>query len=92
MSVQPIEVKSAQQWEETVDHAVAVSLARSYVPGCPEEERLLRKLDFRIIVRQSSGHTSHLNTMLTQSSLQAMLLASFCARISRSRKHWVGIH
>jgi hypothetical protein len=30
---------------------VAVSLAQSYVPGCPEEKRLLRKLDFRIIVR-----------------------------------------
>jgi hypothetical protein len=51
MSIQPTEVKVAQQWEETVDHAVAVSLAQSYVPGCPEEKRLLRKLDFRIIVR-----------------------------------------
>ena len=61
MSVDPTEVKSAQQWEDTVDvdYAVAVSVAQSYVPGCPEEKRLLRKLDFRIIVRQSLDHEWH---------------------------------
>jgi hypothetical protein len=51
MSEQPVDVKASQNWEENADHALAVTLAASYTPGCPEEKKLLRKLDFRIIVR-----------------------------------------
>lgn len=35
---------------EIVDHATMVSLASTYVPGSEAEKKLLRKLDFRIIV------------------------------------------
>jgi hypothetical protein len=55
MSEQPVEVKASQNWEENADHALAVTLAASYTPGCPEEKKLLRKLDFRIIVCSSPG-------------------------------------
>lgn len=51
MSVNELETKTSQAWEESVDHATAISLAASYVPGSPEEKRLLWKLDLRIIVR-----------------------------------------
>lgn len=51
MSEQPVEIKASENWEENADHALAVTLAASYTPGCPEEKKLLRKLDFRIIVR-----------------------------------------
>lgn len=44
--------KSAQEWQENIDYTTAVSLAASYVPGSPEEKKLLRKLDFRIIVSE----------------------------------------
>jgi hypothetical protein len=41
-----------QQWNETelppVDYA---SLAAEYVPGSDAEKKLLRKIDFRVIVR-----------------------------------------
>ncbi|KAJ5698769.1 hypothetical protein N7462_000774 [Penicillium macrosclerotiorum] len=43
------EEKSAQEWDESQDHVTVASLAASYVPGSPEEKRLLRKLDCRII-------------------------------------------
>lgn len=50
----PEQQKSPQEWEETVNHVTAASLAAAYVPGCPEEKKLLRKLDFRVIVSLSS--------------------------------------
>jgi hypothetical protein len=50
MAAHHLDEKSAQEWEESVDHTTAIALAASYVPGSPEEKRLLRKLDFRIIV------------------------------------------
>jgi hypothetical protein len=53
MSDNPIDEKAAQEWDETVDH-VAVTLAASYVPGSEAEKKLLRKLDFRVIVRLPS--------------------------------------
>lgn len=57
MAAHHLDEKSTQEWEESIDHTTAISLAASYVPGSPEEKRLLRKLDFRIIV---SGHKQHL--------------------------------
>lgn len=36
--------------ESEVEHANVLALASHYVPGSNEEKRLLRKLDFRIIV------------------------------------------
>lgn len=53
MSAHQIDEKSAQEWEESIDRTTAISLASSYVPGSPEEKKLLRKLDFRIIVSES---------------------------------------
>lgn len=38
---------------EAVDHETMVSLASAYVPGSAEEKKLLRKLDFRIIVSRT---------------------------------------
>lgn len=52
MTSHHLDEKSAQEWEESIDHTTAISLAASYVPGSPEEKRLLRKLDFRIIVSE----------------------------------------
>ncbi|CAI7602804.1 unnamed protein product [Penicillium manginii] len=49
MAAHHLDEKSAQEWEESIDHTTAIALAASYVPGSPEEKRLLRKLDFRII-------------------------------------------
>lgn len=51
MSSHPTDMKSDQEWEESLDHATGVSLAAAYVPGCDAEKKLLRKLDFHIIVR-----------------------------------------
>lgn len=47
----PSDEKSDQDWEEGIDQAIWMSLAAAYVPGCGAEKRLLRKLDFHIIVR-----------------------------------------
>ncbi|KAK9357753.1 major facilitator superfamily domain-containing protein [Lipomyces starkeyi] len=49
MSDNPIDAKSAQEWDENIDHVMAVSLAAAYVPGSPAEKKLLRKLDFRVV-------------------------------------------
>lgn len=51
-----IEHAPAQDVDNT--HATIVALASQYVPGSEEEKRLLRKLDFRIIVGVSlpNGH------------------------------------
>ncbi|KAK9312368.1 hypothetical protein V1524DRAFT_410831 [Lipomyces starkeyi] len=49
MSDNSIDAKSAQEWDENIDHVTAVSLAAAYVPGSPAEKKLLRKLDFRVV-------------------------------------------
>lgn len=45
MTSHHLDEKPAQDWEESIDHATAISLAASYAPGSPEEKKLLRKLD-----------------------------------------------
>jgi hypothetical protein len=65
-----------EQWNETtlppVDYATMVSLAAEYVPGSDAEKKLLRKLDFRIIVgRQVFEHTLHFTN-----NIQALCVAS----------------
>jgi hypothetical protein len=56
--------KPTQQWGEgppstELEHSTTVALATQYVPGSPEEKKLLRKLDLRVIV-------SHPNMSLVQ--------------------------
>jgi hypothetical protein len=69
MSGHPTDEKSAQEWEESIDHATGVSLAAAYVPGCDAEKKLLRKLDFRIIVRHHCVFESIRKEMLLTISI-----------------------
>lgn len=81
--------KSPQEWEETVNRVTAASLAAAYVPGCPEEKKLLRKLDSRIIVSLSSWYSHLILSYHWIRSALALLLASIRPWISRSREYWV---
>ena len=43
-----LDEKASAEWTE--DHTGVVALAAQYVPGSDAEKKLLRKIDFRIIV------------------------------------------
>lgn len=74
--------------KKSIDHIHARELAAEYVEGSEAEKRLLRKLDFRLIVSLVLASNWKDLTLITRA---AMLLDSVTTWLPGSIKHWVSV-